>query len=114
MMRRNGRQSVGKRGRSIRYVFKEMSEILLAIDQNEDISYRQLVRVLKRAKQATITRRLRELCELAMIEKWKESIGDNSQTRGLKPRYLTHYRITEVGKQYLWLVWEQTPDVRRE
>ncbi len=113
MIPHRANQDGAKTRRSVIYVFGEVEEILRAIQQNEGISHRKLLKELKLVKQATLARHLLELCELSLIEGTRESLANDAQKRGLKPKFVTHYRITSTGVQYLRLMSEMIPDIRR-
>ena len=106
-------KNTSKIRKSIVYVFGEVEAILRAIQQNEGISHRQLLRKLELVKHATLARHLGELCELSLIEGRKESLENDAQKRGLKSKFITHYCITSTGLQYLRLMSEMIPDIRR-
>lgn len=113
MIRGRADSDVGKTRKSIVYVFGEVEEILRTIQQNEGISHRKMSKELKLVKQATLARHLAELCKLSLIEVRRESLENDAQKRGLKSRFVAHYRITSTGIEYLRLMSEMIPDARR-
>lgn len=91
-------------------LFSLTQRILCVIDQNKEINSRQLYRKSGVGRYETLERRLGEMQELSLIERRDEGIAEGSQTRGLKPKYSTHYRITDSGRQWLQLLSEQIQD----
>jgi DNA-binding HxlR family transcriptional regulator len=74
--------------------------ILEVIGANEDITYRQTARKLPSVHYATLSKYLIDMRELGLVEKTLEVVSEDSQIRGLR-KFVSHYRITRLGVQFL-------------
>ena len=78
-----------------------VSEILIVIQENENITNRQIKLKVKNLSDSTLNKYLAEMEELSLIVKTIERFDTKSNMRGLKPGFVTHYRITKAGIQLL-------------
>lgn len=94
-----------RRSQALRNVMEVACHVLSEIQQNDSISHRELCRkVSKTVNHVTLKNHLEDMRELSLIERTEEAATENSQTRHLKPGRTVHYRITDIGRDFVTLI----------
>jgi len=83
-----------------------LNEILTVIQENENITYRRIKGKVKNVSDSTLIRYLLEMQELSLVERTVEKLETGSKMGGLKPGFISHYKITEAGLQLVGVMSE--------
>ena|SRR5579875_296341 len=101
---------IGQKGVMIHSLFVA-SKILQAVQNEEGITYRQVSRrVTSLTTYRTTGLYLAQLVEMGFLERKDEITTEDSQTRGMKQKFITHYNITDRGRVFLAFLKESLPD----